>query len=70
MELIVNGEPLHALEDHLTIARLLDLNKVADPELVSVQLNGSFVQKEKYDSIELQAKDEIEFLYFMGGGAA
>jgi sulfur carrier protein len=37
--------------------------------MVSIQLNGNFVVREKYTTTQLKEGDEIDFLYFMGGGS-
>ena len=63
----VNGKD-QELNENLTISDLIKLNKVAQPDMVSIQLNGSFVLRENYESTNLNEGDEIDFLYFMGGG--
>ena len=67
MVIKVNGENLN-LEKSLNIAELLMAVKVAQPEYVTVQLNGEFVERDDFPKIFLNDGDEIEFLYFMGGG--
>ena len=52
----------------LTVTGLIQLTKVLQPDMVSVQLNGEFVERADFDSTELKEDDEIDFLYFMGGG--
>jgi thiamine biosynthesis protein ThiS len=37
--------------------------------MVSVQLNGEFVESNLYDSTKVKDGDEIDFLYLMGGGS-
>jgi sulfur carrier protein len=37
--------------------------------MVSVQLNGEFLKREEFDSTLVREKDEVDFLYFMGGGS-
>jgi len=64
----VNGKE-QELVDELSLSGLIKLNKVAQPEMVSIQLNGNFVIRENYDSTLLKEGDEIDFLYFMGGGS-
>ena len=64
----VNGKE-QELNDSLSISGLIRLNKVLQPEMVSIQLNGNFVIRENYESTELKDGDEIDFLYFMGGGS-
>lgn len=62
----VNGEP-QELEKSVTLAELLVLNRITQPDMVSIQLNGEFVYKEDYSRV-VNDGDEIDFLYFMGGG--
>ncbi|MDR3340167.1 MAG: sulfur carrier protein ThiS [Candidatus Symbiothrix sp.] len=63
----VNGNP-HEFEASLSLAKLIVLNNIIQPDMVSVQLNGEFVYKADYETIELKDGDEVDFLYFMGGG--
>ena len=42
--------------------------KVSDPLYVTVDLNGDILERANFDSIAVVDGDEIEFLYFMGGG--
>jgi sulfur carrier protein len=58
------------LESSTTIAQLIALNNIFQPEMVSVQLNSEFVLREDFESTVLHDGDEIDFLYFMGGGNA
>ncbi|MBR2732896.1 MAG: sulfur carrier protein ThiS [Selenomonadaceae bacterium] len=67
MVIKVNGENLN-LEKSLNIAELLMAVKAAQPEYVTVQLNGEFVEREDFPKIFVKDSDEVEFLYFMGGG--
>ena len=69
MELVINGEKKEISENELTVTTLLNLEKVKDPDMVSVQLNGEFVDRESFAKATLKNNDEIDFLYFMGGGA-
>jgi len=52
----------------LTLSELIKLNKVLQPDMVSVQINGEYIQREEFDSLSINEGDEIDFLYFMGGG--
>lgn len=67
MVIKVNGENLN-LEKSLNIAELLTAVKAAQPEYVTVQLNGEFVERDDFTKIFVNDGDEVEFLYFMGGG--
>ncbi len=68
MIITVNGEAQTWEGSELTVADLLTRNKVDKPEMVSVQINGVFVDKKEYDSKTVAANDEVDFLYFVGGG--
>lgn len=57
------------IKDDVTIAEILVLENVDMPDYVSVQLNGNFVDKQSFSGTHINENDEVEFLYFMGGGA-
>ena len=63
----VNGKA-QELETSISITELIKLNNVAQPSMVSIQLNGQFVNREDFDSTKVSDGDELDFLYFMGGG--
>jgi sulfur carrier protein len=63
----VNGDK-QEIKTPVTITELIALNNIAQPDMVSVQLNEEFVNREDYGTTELKEGDEIDFLYFMGGG--
>ncbi|MCL5073048.1 MAG: sulfur carrier protein ThiS [Actinobacteria bacterium] len=67
MKIKVNNK-IQELEKEISIADLLAKNKVEMPDMVSVQLNGEFVKKENFQNTVVKENDEINFLYFMGGG--
>lgn len=64
----VNGE-IQVVELPLNVNELIKLNNVEQPEMVSVQVNEEFVDRDEWNSIQLKENDEVDFLYFMGGGA-
>ncbi len=64
----VNGKDQVFNSSQIGLIELLLNNNVSKPELVSVQLNGAFVKRETYQVTFVKESDEIEFLYFMGGG--
>jgi len=68
MKLKINGKAEVIDEAPLTVVRLLEIVKVENPEMVSVQRNGEFVKREDFGATHLQDGDEVDFLYFMGGG--
>ena len=53
----------------VTLIELMKINNVEQPEMVSVQVNGEFVARENFDSLQINNNDEVDFLYFMGGGS-
>jgi len=64
----VNGKA-QEVETPISISELIKLNNVAQPEMVSIQLNGQFVNRDDFDSTQVADSDEVDFLYFMGGGS-
>ena len=68
-KVIVNGEAQDVVLP-ITVEELIKLNKVEQPELVSVQLNEEFLDRNEYSTRQVKEGDEIDFLYFMGGGQA
>ncbi len=69
MQITVNGEANELNEAEINLAKLLDIRQVESPEMVAVQLNGEFVEMKNYTSTYLKTGDDVEFLYFMGGGS-
>jgi sulfur carrier protein len=64
----VNGKE-QEINAPLTITELIKLNNIAQHSMVSIQLNGNFVVRDNYDTVSLNEGDELDFLYFMGGGS-
>ncbi len=69
MQITVNGENCEFQEIEINILKLLESRKVESPEMVAVQLNGEFIEMDKYPSTYLMSGDNVEFLFFMGGGS-
>ena len=69
MNLTVNGKPA-AIDgkDTLSITSLLAELKVESPEYVTVELNSEILERESFATTLVKDGDEVEFLYFMGGG--
>ena len=68
MKLTINGTPSQVDHARLTVIELLKIQEVESPDMVSVQLNGDFVERDQFDTTQVRENDTIEFLYFMGGG--
>ncbi|MEE1346612.1 MAG: sulfur carrier protein ThiS [Bacteroidales bacterium] len=66
-KITVNGN-VQEVETPITVAELIKLNNVLQPEMVSVQVNEEFVDRTDFDTRTLNDGDSIDFLYFMGGG--
>ena len=54
--------------DGLTVTVLIEQEKVETPQYVTVSINEEFVESGAFESTVLKEGDEVEFLYFMGGG--
>ncbi len=67
-KIYVNGKEQEATVP-VTLIDLIRKNKVEQPEMVSIQVNGEFVDRSEYNSAQINAGDEVDFLYFMGGGS-
>ena len=68
MKLTVNGNPLE-LDHVVSVRELLTVAKAEQPDYVTVQLNGEFVDHAGFDDTVVKDGDTVEFLYFMGGCA-
>ena len=55
-------------KDGLTLPELIEAENVEMPEYVTVSINEEFVESEKKAATVLKDGDNVEFLYFMGGG--
>lgn len=67
-KITVNGE-VQEVQSGISLTELIKQNNVEQPEMVSVQLNDDFVDRNEWDSLEIKEGDTVDFLYFMGGGA-
>lgn len=69
MNITVNGQFSSFEISQTSISELLELCAVESPDMVSVQLNGEILERGAFDTTSVSEGDEVEFLYFMGGGA-
>jgi len=67
MILTIAGEKKEAPND-ITVAALIEQENVETPEYVTVSVNEEFIERDSFDTYVLKEGDEVEFLYFMGGG--
>ena len=54
-------------EDGLNVTQLIEKENGETPEYGTVSVNDEFIEKADFDKA-LKDGDEVEFLYFMGGG--
>lgn len=66
MKLTVNGKEIE-FNTEPNVSELLVEQNVKMPEMVSVEFNGQILKRSDFEST-LKDGDEVEFLYFMGGG--
>ena len=69
MTLTINGKSDSVEARELSVIDLLKMKNVEMPEMVSVQINGDILERSTFESTLVNDGDEVEFLYFMGGGA-
>jgi len=69
MTIQINGKATE-ISGEITITALLAECDVEMPDMVSVELNGEILNRGDFDGTTVKEADKVEFLYFMGGGAA
>ncbi len=69
MQLTINGKE-ETVSDVVNITDLLKIRGIETPEMVSVELNNEILNRADFESTQLMENDQIEFLFFMGGGQA
>ncbi|MFQ5780839.1 MAG: sulfur carrier protein ThiS [Nitrospiria bacterium] len=67
MHVKINGKP-----EEIQETTLLDLlkSKEIEPRMVSIELNAKMLERSNLEKTLIHEGDEIEFLYFMGGGSS
>ena len=68
MQITVAGEKKE-VKDGLTLPELIGQENVETPEYVTVSINDEFIETEAKTTTVLKDGDNVEFLYFMGGGS-
>ena len=56
------------IEQEKVESQLIEQEKVETPQYVTVSLNDEFVENTNFATTTLKDGDNVEFLYFMGGG--
>ena len=67
-KIYVNGDA-QEVNLPLNVSELIKQSDVQQPDMVSVQVNEEFAEREDWENIQLKEGDRIDFLYFMGGGS-
>lgn len=67
MKITVSGEKKE-VTDGLTVSALIEHEQVETPQYVTVSVNEEFIDQGEFETTVLKEGDEVEFLYFMGGG--
>ena len=62
----LNGKP-NEIHAGLTVSDLLLKWKIR-PELVTVEVNETILQKLDYETTRIKDGDNVEFVFYMGGG--
>jgi sulfur carrier protein len=68
VDITINGKKESIDKNEITVFELLKVKNVKMPEMVSVQVNGDILRRNTFDSTLVRENDEVNFLYFMGGG--
>ncbi len=66
-KIYVNGDA-QEVNLPLNVSELIKQSDVQQPDMVSVQVNEEFAEREDWEKIQLKEGDKVDFLYFMGGG--
>jgi len=66
-KIYVNGDA-QEVSLPLNVSQLIKQLLVENPEMVSVQVNEEFAERDDWESILIKEGDKVDFLYFMGGG--
>ena len=66
IKIVLNGKE-QEVQSGLSVSDLLLKWKIR-PELVTVEINETILQKLDYDGTKIQDGDHVEFVFYMGGG--
>jgi|CXWL01.1.fsa_nt_gi sulfur carrier protein len=65
MQVKINGKT-----EEVTAETVLDLLKAKniDPQMVAVELNSAMIERDCLSATPVKAGDQVELLFYMGGG--
>ena len=66
IKIFINGKE-EEFEKEMTVAELLKEKNIR-PEVVTVEVNEELVDKEDYEKTVLKDQDEVEMVFYIGGG--
>ena len=66
IEATINGES-REIPENLTLRELLRHLKLSE-ERVAIERNRQIVRREEWESIRVEAGDQLEVVHFVGGG--
>ena len=66
IKITLNGKP-NEIKSGMTVTGLLTKWRMR-PELVTVEINETILQKLDYESTEIKDGDKVELIFYMGGG--
>lgn len=67
MKITINGKE-EVVPESISVTDLLKEKDIEIPEMVSVELNDEILDRTEFETTHLKKNDQVEFLYFMGGG--
>lgn len=65
MQVKINGKSEEVLGG--TVLDLLKMKKI-EPQMVAVEVNNKMLERDHLASTHLNEGDQVEFLFYMGGG--
>ena len=66
IETTINGDP-QQIPENLTLLELLRHLKLSE-ERVAIERNRRIVKREEWESVRVEAGDQLEIVQFVGGG--
>lgn len=67
IKITLNGKP-NEIQSGAKVSDLLLKWKIR-PELVTVEINETILQKLDYETTDIKENDRVEFVFYMGGGS-
>ena len=67
IKITLNGKE-NQIQAGMTVTDLLTKWRMR-PELVTVEINETILQKLDYETTKIKNGDKVEFIFYMGGGA-